>query len=381
MDQYLGLLKRVLTEGKPQFNERTGQYMIQKAADHYSVDLTKGFPLLTTKPVQIRWVGEELFWMLRGETDSYSLFTRGNGVNIWNPNAFQHYLERNGLKDAVKKNTLLWNELYLQYGTHMKENKLFKLIQFGNSIRVKDSEGKPFDKNDSTLGPIYGEQWRGWKGRMGDPTDQLKKLVEGIKKDPGSRYHVLSAWNVGDLDNMVIKPCHPISHFTISRNKDLECHLFQRSCDVFLGVPFNTPQYALLNHLISRETDKNPIAFHHTFSNVHAYNGLAPRSDFLRNESNLKAFQRKLKIAEKPEHYLEMREEYLRNAPAESEGNERKDQIPFILEQLSKEPKSLPVIKIQEKPLFELIERPAKEIIQILGYHPHEWDCRAVMAA
>ncbi len=379
MEQYLGLLKRVLSEGKPQYNERTEQFMIVKSGDQSYFDFSQGFPLLTTKPVQMRWVGEELFWMFRGETDDYSLNLRG--VNIWNRNAFQHYLDRMGLNKQVKKNTHLWNQLFETYESAMKDDR-----RFNSGLEVKGSQQKlfheeRFDKNDSTLGPIYGQQWRRWKKYNGETVDQIKKVIAGIKKDPGSRYHVINAWNVAEIDEMAIKPCHPMVHFTVTRDKDLEAHMFQRSCDLFLGVPFNIAQYALFTNMIARETGLNPLGFYHTYSNLHIYNGVAPRTDFLRVEDNLSKLQRKVKMAGKPEDYLDIREWYLKHAPAESEGNERKDHVPFVLEQLSKEPRSLPHLQMKDLHLFQMIEMPAKEVISISGYEPIKWDCRAVMAA
>ncbi len=359
MKQYLDLLKRVLINGDPQYNARTGQLMIVSSGDQCKFDLRKGFPLCTTKAsAPIRWVAEEVFWMLRGERNAKTLDAKG--VDIWNRNAFQYYLKKSGLEKQIPKNTLKWNQEFNIYQERMRN-------------------GIDFNFEDSDLGPIYGFQWRHWPGKNGRENDQVKNLLDSIKRDPGSRYHTLSAWNVDDLEEMALKPCHAFAHFTITDDAYLDVHMFQRSCDVYLGVPFNIAQYALMNHLIGIETGFLPREFIHTYSNVHIYGGVAPRSNFLKE--NLRELQERVKEVNFSDDYLKVREWYLQNSPAESEGNEKKDHVPFVLEQLSKTPQTLPAIFIKQIPFFEIIEKPSREVIRLEGYNPLKWESKAVMAA
>jgi thymidylate synthase len=158
--------------------------------------------------------------------------------------------------------------------------------------------------------------------------------------------------------------------------------MVQRSCDVFLGVPFNIAQDSLLTHMVANETDLNPRFFNHSYINVHAYLGVPPRSEFWTDEKNIEEFQERFKEIEKETEYLDLNEWYLKNAPEESEGNERKDHIPFILEQLSKTPRELPSLEIKEEiPLFDAIKMPVGEYAEVKNYNPHKWDSRANMAA
>ncbi len=377
MRQYLDLLKKVLGEGDPQYNSRTGQLMIVSAGEQSKYDLRQGLPLCTTKPVSMRWVGEEVFWILRGERNAKSLYDKG--IDIWNRNAFQHYLKRNGLEEKIPKNTPTWNDFFTRYETAMKENRKFEIVNNRAGVAIADSKIS-FNLEDSDLGPVYGHQLRHWTGKDGKEVDQLKKVVNLLKKDKGSRYSLFSMWNPAELDEMALGQCHILTHFTVTNNRDLDLHMFQRSCDVFLGVPFNIAQYSLINHLVANETGLQAKRFIHTYSNVHIYCGVPPRSDFVRK--NLEEIQEQVRwCAENPENYLKVRDWYLQNAPAESPGNERKDHIPFILQQLSHTPRRLPTIQLQNMPLFEIINRSAKEVITVEGYEPIKWDSKAVMAA
>jgi len=392
MKQYLDLLRKVLQDGDPQYNERTGHLMIVSAGDQSIYDLREGFPRCTTKPsVSMRWVGEEVFWMLRGERNAKTLYDKG--VDIWNRNAYQQYLKNKGLEHQIKKNTPEWGESFKEYEMRMKE--------------------PDFPLEDADLGPVYGYQWRNFDGNfimrnidealnevnniMNIPeelclsikkkfanrgTDQLLALIEGIKKDKGSRYHMLTAWNPNDLKDMALGPCHCISQFTITRDRDLDLHMWQRSCDVYLGVPFNIVQYSLLNHLIAGETGFEARKFIHSYGNVHIYGGVSPRSDFLKQEDNLRELQKRVRNANTSEDFLSIREWYLQNAPEEDKYNRRKDHIPFVLYQLSLTPGILPKIEIEKMPFFELIKQPADKVIKLVGGDkPLRWDSRAVMAA
>ena len=361
MKQYQDLLKTVLTEGNRQFNERTGQLMIGVAGHQSVYDLDEGFPLCTTKKVFFKGVAEELFWFLRGERNVKPLIDRG--VNIWNRNAYDLFLRRNGLNKTAPKNTLQWEE--------------------GLSRYIERISTEPeFARAEGDLGPIYGNQWRHWRKRDGTEIDQIRNIIHLLTKEPGSRYAILNAWNPEDIPEMALAPCHCISQFNIFENEFVDVNMFQRSCDTFLGVPFNIASYALLNVLVARELGKQPRKFYHCYGNAHIYAGVSPRSEFLLDDSNLAELRQRIKGAQKPEDYLETKEWYVRKAPSEGQANERKDHIPFVLEQLSLAPKALPRLEIKsDLSLEQLITKPASEVLEITGYNPHKWDSSAVMAA
>ena len=346
------------------------------SAAQSTYDLREGFPLVTTKNVPPRLPFEELFWKLRGERNVKSLVDRN--VHIWTANAFDRYLKTEGLLDKFPKHSLEWNQKFEAYRERLKV----------------DSE---FASTAGDLGPVYGHQWRHWKKPVFVPghsegiewisdewkieeIDQLEKLIDGIKKKPGSRYHVLNSWNPSELSDMALGPCPFWHQFTVYGNK-IDLTMVQRSCDVFLGVPFNIAQDSLLLELVAKETGLKPRKFNHSFVNVHAYLGVAPRASFWADENNVKTFQDRFNGVENRQKYLELKEWYLRNAGDESPGNERKDHIPFILEQLSKEPRTLPSIKLEDISLIDAIKKPVEEVIKIEGYDSHKWDSKAVMAA
>jgi thymidylate synthase len=362
MRQYHKLLRDVLSRGDVQFEPRTEEYILGLSTNQSIYDLREKFPLMTTKNVPPRLPFEELFWKLRGERNVMSLFN--SKIHIWDGNAFDNYLKRNKLKDDFPKHSPEWNAGFEEYKKNLS----------------KDTK---FAKDAGDLGPVYGYQWRHWKKSNGEEVDQLENLLKGIKERPGSRYHILSAWNVGDLPEMALGPCPFWHQFSIWANGSMDLTTVQRSCDVFLGVPFNIAQDSLLLTMITKETGFTPRYFNHSYVNVHAYLGVPPRSDFWLDEKNVREFQKRFRDIEKyREDYLDLKEWYARNAPAESPGNERKDHIPFILEQLSKEPRILPSLEIQKDvPLLEAIQMPATEYVRVLGYDPHKWDAKADMAA
>ncbi|MFK7793865.1 MAG: thymidylate synthase [Gammaproteobacteria bacterium] len=209
MKQYLTLLKHVLENGVEQ-QDRTGTGTISTFGYQMRFDLSQGFPLLTTKKLHTKSIIHELLWFLRGETNVKSL--QEVGVSIWNEWA--------------------------------------------------DEQGE--------LGPVYGAQWRAWPTANGGSVDQLSHLIEQIKNNPNSRRHIISAWNVGEIDNMVLPPCHTMFQFYVAQGK-LSCQLYQRSADVFLGVPFNIASYALLLIMVAHVTDLEVGEFIHTFGDVHVY--------------------------------------------------------------------------------------------------------------
>jgi len=209
MRQYLGLMRHILDVGVEK-DDRTGTGTLSVFGAQLRFDLAEGFPIVTTKRVHLRSILHELLWFLRGETNIASL--NENGVSIWDEWA--------------------------------------------------DSNGD--------LGPIYGKQWRSWPTPGGGFIDQVGRVVEGIKTDPDSRRHIVSAWNVSDLDRMALAPCHVLFQFYVAGGR-LSCQLYQRSADVFLGVPFNIASYALLTMMTAQVCGLEPGDFVHTFGDAHLY--------------------------------------------------------------------------------------------------------------
>ncbi len=213
MRQYLDLLDLLLREGRRK-QDRTGTGTLSLFGHQMRFDLAQGFPLLTTKKLHVKSIVHELLWFLKGDTNV--AYLRANGVTIWDEWA--------------------------------------------------DASGE--------LGPVYGRQWRSWACPDGRVIDQIAGVVADIKRDPFSRRLIVSAWNPADLDKMALAPCHCLFQFYVDETdgaKRLSCQLYQRSADVFLGVPFNIASYALLTHLIARETGCIPGDFVHTFGDVHLY--------------------------------------------------------------------------------------------------------------
>lgn len=209
MKTYLNLIEHVLTHGVEK-HDRTGTGTLSTFGYQMRFDLAAGFPLVTTKKLHIRSIIHELLWFLQGDTNI--AYLKENGVSIWNEWA--------------------------------------------------DSEGN--------LGPVYGHQWRHWLAADGRVIDQMAQLIEQIKTNPDSRRLIVSAWNVGDLDQMALPPCHAFFQFYVANGR-LSCQLYQRSADVFLGVPFNIASYALLIHLIAQQCDLDVGEFVWTGGDCHLY--------------------------------------------------------------------------------------------------------------
>lgn len=209
MQQYLNLLDRILTEGTKK-TDRTGTGTISIFGNQMRFDMSKGFPLLTTKKLHLKSIIYELLWFLQGDTNVKYL--QDHGVRIWN-----EWADENG-----------------------------------------------------ELGPVYGHQWRSWPGHNGEPIDQIKKVVEQIKNTPDSRRMIVSAWNVADIDDMKLPPCHCFFQFYVADGK-LSLQLYQRSADTFLGVPFNVASYALLLLMVAQVTGLEPGDFIHTTGDTHLY--------------------------------------------------------------------------------------------------------------
>jgi thymidylate synthase len=219
MQQYLDLLQHILDNGVHK-SDRTGTGTQSCFGYQMRFDLQKGFPLVTTKKVHVKSIIHELLWFLKGETNI--AYLKENGVRIWD-----EWADENG-----------------------------------------------------ELGPVYGKQWRSWEGRDGKVVDQVSELITQLKMNPDSRRLIISAWNVTELPEMALMPCHTMFQFYTAPSKSLQgggqrtlsCQLYQRSADVFLGVPFNIASYALLTMMIAQVCDLEPGEFIHTFGDVHIYN-------------------------------------------------------------------------------------------------------------
>lgn len=210
MRQYLELLEKVTQEGN-QKGDRTGTGTISLFGHQMRFDLSKGFPVLTTKKLHLKSIIHELLWFLNGDTNVKYL--QDNGVRIWN-----EWADENG-----------------------------------------------------DLGHVYGYQWRSWPKPNGEHVDQISQLIHDIKNNPNSRRLIVSAWNVADIENMALPPCHALFQFYVADGK-LSCQLYQRSADIFLGVPFNIASYALLTMMIAQVCDLEPGDFVHTLGDAHIYN-------------------------------------------------------------------------------------------------------------
>jgi thymidylate synthase len=209
MQQYLSLLEHVMNNGVRK-SDRTGTGTLSVFGYQMRFNLDKGFPLLTTKKLHLKSIIHELLWFISGDTNVRYL--TDNGVSIWNE----------------------WAD------------------------------------SDGNLGPVYGYQWRSWPAADGKKTDQLSEVIENIKRNPDSRRLIVSAWNVGEIPKMALPPCHVMFQFYVAEGR-LSCQLYQRSCDIFLGVPFNIASYALLTMMVSQVTGLIPGDFIHTLGDAHIY--------------------------------------------------------------------------------------------------------------
>ena len=209
MRAYLDLMQRILDEGVEK-GDRTGTGTRSVFGHQMRIRLDDGFPLLTTKKIHLKSVVGELLWFISGDTNVRWL--REHGISIWDE----------------------WAD------------------------------------DDGELGPVYGHQWRSWPAPNGDTIDQLARVVESLQADPDSRRHIVSAWNVADLDDMALAPCHAFFQFYVADGR-LSCQLYQRSADVFLGVPFNIASYALLTHMVAQVTGLEVGDFVHTLGDAHLY--------------------------------------------------------------------------------------------------------------
>ena len=238
MKQYLDLCKKILNEGHWK-DDRTGTGTYSIFGYQMRFDLSKGFPLLTTKKVFLRGIIHELLWFIAGDTNIKYLVD--NNVHIWDDWAYKAYMNS---KDYQ--------------GETMEE--------FAEKIKNADKDSE-FVKTYGELGPVYGRQWRNFNE---EGVDQLENLINQIKTNPNSRRLIISAWNPCEVDQMALPPCHSFMQFYVNEGK-LSCQLYQRSADVFLGVPFNIASYSLFTMMIAQVCGLEPGEFVHTFGDAHIY--------------------------------------------------------------------------------------------------------------
>ncbi len=250
MRQYLDLLDHIMITGTDK-SDRTGVGTRSVFGYQMRFDLSEGFPLLTTKKVPFRLITEELLWFIAGDTQLRTLALKN--VHIWDEWPYKAYLLRNN-QTVPKTGSADWNEGIKAFIERIKTDEAFA-AEYGD------------------LGPVYGYQWRHWPTPGGQEIDQLRDVVEQIKKNPNSRRLIVSAWNPADIEEMAkagLPPCHCLFQFYVADGK-LSCQLYQRSCDTFLGVPFNIASYSLLVMMIAQVTGLEPGEFVWTGGDVHLY--------------------------------------------------------------------------------------------------------------
>ena len=283
MRQYHELMDRVLREGIDK-SDRTGTGTRSVFGHQMRFDLAEGFPMVTTKKLHLKSILHELIWFISGDTNIRYLCQ--NGVRIWDDWPYATYA-----KSADYD------------GIDMKE------------FAARIAADADFAAKWGDLGPVYGYQWRFWPGPNG-PVDQLRDVLEGIRRNPDGRRHIVSAWNPGYIDQMALPPCHAFYQFYVADGK-LSCQLYQRSADIFLGVPFNIASYALLIHMMAQDLGLGVGDFVHTLGDAHIYSN-------------------------------------------------HMDQVQL---QLSREPRALPILKLNPsvKSLFDF----RYEDVELVGYDPH----------
>ena len=256
---YLQLLKDCLEKGERK-EDRTGTGTISMFGYQMRFPLAEGFPLLTTKRVPFKLVASELLWFIKGDTNIKYLLQNNN--NIWNEWAFKRWVESSEYNGPDMTNFGLRSQSDEQFARSYEE----QLAIFKERVLNEDE----FAAKYGELGDVYGKQWRAWRTTQNDVIDQLADVIHTIKNNPDSRRMIVSAWNPEDIPSMALPPCHTMFQFYVSGGK-LSCQLYQRSGDIFLGIPFNIASYALLTHLIAHECGLEVGDFIHTLGDAHIY--------------------------------------------------------------------------------------------------------------
>lgn len=257
--QYLDLLRLVLDRGTKK-QDRTGTGTLSVFGHQMRFDLSDGFPILTTKRVAFRRIVSELLWFIKGDTNIRYLLQHNN--HIWDEWAFKRWVESPDYTGPDMTD----------FGLRSQQDEAFRAVYeeqmelFVNRVL----EDEAFAAKYGHLGDVYGKQWRHWQTTRGDTIDQLKLVIDGIRNNPDSRRHIVTAWNPEDVPTMALPPCHTLFQFYVADGR-LSCQLYQRSADIFLGVPFNIASYALLTHMVARECGLEAGEFVHTLGDAHLY--------------------------------------------------------------------------------------------------------------
>lgn len=349
VQQYLDHSRKILTSPYSLFKSGSKEVPLISLFGHQNeYDLREGFPLLTTKKMAIGSVVHEALWFMSGDTNIKYLVD--NKVPIWTRDAFNYNLE-GMVKEEVfpaglEKYSPDWQRALTEYEQRVREDVEFAQ-QWGN------------------LGPVYGKQWRSWKSVDKDGkvvvVDQIGKVIETLVKKPTSKKIIFTAWNPGELPDMALEPCHIMSQLN-SDGEVMDLQMYQRSCDQFLGVPFNIASYALITQVIAQQARLKPRRFIHTFGDAHFYCGTGDRGQWYGD--NLAKLQEIVRSVRDPNDFLNILEDLSRVLPSETPGEEGYDHITAIIEQMSKTPKSLPKLEIADKPFDQLKRNDFK----IAGY-------------
>ncbi|MDC3415325.1 thymidylate synthase [Aquibacillus salsiterrae] len=257
---YLNLCEKVLEHGSRK-DDRTNTGTLSIFGHQMRFNLSEGFPLITTKRVPFRLIASELLWFIKGDTNIKYLLEQNN--NIWNEWAFKKWVESEAYHGPDMTD----------FGNRSQTDTPFKKVyeeqmeKFKSNILSDDTFAMEF----GDLGSVYGSQWRAWKTSKGQTIDQLQDVIDAIKRNPDSRRHIVTAWNPEDVPtNMALPPCHTMFQFYVADGK-LSCQLYQRSGDIFLGIPFNIASYALLTHLVAQVCQLEVGEFIHTLGDAHIY--------------------------------------------------------------------------------------------------------------
>lgn len=258
-EPYLQLIRDILEKGHEK-SDRTGTGTKSLFGYQMRFNLAEGFPLLTTKKVPFGLIKSELLWFLRGDTNIRFLLEHNN--HIWDEWAFKNWVQSDEYHGPDMTN----------FGLRAQEDDNFNKVYQDEKKKFcqKIVEDQEFANKFGNLGDVYGAQWRHWQTRNGETIDQIKDVIETIKSNPDSRRMIVTAWNPEDVPLSALPPCHTLFQFYVNDGK-LSCQLYQRSADVFLGVPFNIASYALLTHMIARETGLKVGEFIHTLGDAHIY--------------------------------------------------------------------------------------------------------------
>ncbi len=352
--QYLDHSREVFTSGRTDFkggSKRMGLISLFGYQNEY--DLREGFPLLTTKKMGEKVIAHELIWFMSGKSNIKYLVD--NKVHIWDDNAFDHNLKGmvnegiflEGVKERYSND---WHKAKEEYVQRIKE----------------DSE---FASRWGDLGPVYGSQWRHWGyiDENGEPKklDQFEEFIDVLTRKPTSKRNIITAWNPGENIRISQPPCHLLIQSNGNEEGQMDLQLYQRSSDMFLGVPFNIASYAMLTQIVAQQAGLKPRSFIHTFGDTHFYCGDGERSEWY--GKNLPELKEAIDRVEFFENYQEVFEWINESAPPERKETKGYDHVTAIVEQLSRKPKGLPKLLIADKPYDEL----TIDDFSLKGYDPH----------